>query len=70
MRRNAYFSERRKKAFNAVGFELLQGLPVNYTESAGGKNKREPLIGNGWCVPVIEHIFSFLKKDLLHDSNT
>lgn len=61
---NRYIVNGEWKAFNAIGFELLQGLPVNYTESAGGKNKREPLIGNGWCVPVIEHIFKFLKEDL------
>lgn len=60
---NRYIVNGEWKAFNAVGFELLQGLPVNYTESAGGKNKREPLIGNGWCVPVIKHIFSFIPKE-------
>lgn len=60
---NRYIVNGEWKAFNAIGFELLQGLPVNYTESAGGKNKRGPLISNGWCVPVIEHIFKFLKED-------
>lgn len=53
------------KAFNAIGYELLQGLPVDYTKYAGegGISAREPLIGNGWCVPVIKHIFSFIPKE-------
>lgn len=51
--------------FNINGFELLQGLPMGYTKYAGngGMHKREPLVGNGWCVPVIEHIFKGLKGD-------
>lgn len=64
-RGNRYIVNGEYKQFNAVGFELLQGLPVNYTKYAGeGGNKcREPLIGNAWCVPVIKHIFSFISKE-------
>lgn len=53
------------KSFNIRGYELLQGLPMDYTIYAGegGKNKREPLVGNGWCIPVIKHIFSFIPKE-------
>lgn len=62
---NRYIINGKWKALNSVGFELLQGLPINYTKYAGegGHKCREPLIGNGWCVPVIKHIFSFIPKE-------
>lgn len=62
---NRFLIDGKWKSFNAIGYELLQGLPVNYTKYAGegGHKKREPLIGNGWCVPVIKHIFSFIPKE-------
>lgn len=62
---NRYIVNGKWKALNSVGFELLQGLPINYTKYAGegGHKCREPLIGNGWCVPVIKHIFSFIPKE-------
>lgn len=40
--------------------EELQGLPVGYTEGVS-KTARSRMIGNGWTVPVISHIFSGLK---------
>lgn len=54
------------RRLTAEGEEIIQGLPVGYTRCVGegGQQKRTPLIGNGWCVPVIEHIFKFLKEDL------
>lgn len=54
------------RRLTAEGEEIMQGLPVGYTSCVGegGQQKRTPLIGNGWCVPVIEHIFKFLKEDL------
>lgn len=50
---------------NINGKELLQGLPIDYTKYAGegGEHTRGPLVGNGWCVPVIKHIFSFIPKE-------
>lgn len=47
------------------GYEQIHGLPKNYTEAAGwgGERVRIPLVGNGWCVPVIKHIFSFIPKE-------
>lgn len=50
---------------NVWGFEFLHGLPKDYTKAAGegGAHCRIPLIGNGWCVPVIKHIFSFIPKE-------
>lgn len=51
------------KCFNINGYEMLQGLPWDYTACVGmgGGNVREPLVGNGWCIPVIKHIFKGLK---------
>ena len=50
---------------NIWGYEALHGLPKDYTKAAGegGEHIRVPLIGNGWCVPVIKHIFSFIPKE-------
>lgn len=47
------------------GYEQIHGLPKDYTKAAGsgGERVRIPLIGNGWCVPVIKHIFSFIPKE-------
>lgn len=47
------------------GYEQIHGLPKDYTKEAGwgGERVRIPLVGNGWCVPVIKHIFSFIPKE-------
>ena len=43
--------------------EILQGVPVGYTETIGVcKTERHKMLGNGWTVPVIEHIFSFVPE--------
>lgn len=42
--------------------EKIQTLPVGYVENIIGDNmKAKGIIGNGWTVDVIAHIFSFLK---------
>ncbi len=41
--------------------ERLQGFPDGYT-SILSKAKAGSLLGDGWTLPVIEHIFSFIKK--------
>ena len=48
-----------------LGYEQIHGLPKDYTKAAalGGERARIPLVGNGWCVPVIKHIFSFIPKE-------
>ena len=44
--------------------ERLQTLPDNYTAALGVSNqKRNEIIGNGWTVDVIAHIFSFLREE-------
>lgn len=50
------------KRATVEGLELLQGLPIGYTSMCGdgGYHSREIPIGNGWCIPVIKHIFSYL----------
>ena len=40
-------------------FELLQTLPKNYTQGVSD-SQRKKMIGNGWTVNVIEHIFKGL----------
>lgn len=62
---NRYLIDGEWYTTNIIGKELLQGLPENYTQSAGegGEHCREPLVGNGWCVPVIEHIFKHIPKE-------
>ena len=40
--------------------ERLQTIPDNYTESAS-RTQRYKMIGNGWTVDVIAHIFSYMK---------
>jgi DNA (cytosine-5)-methyltransferase 3A len=43
--------------------ELLQGLPIDYTNVPGiSKTRRYKAVGNAWTVPVIAHILKFLKK--------
>lgn len=42
--------------------ERLQTLPDNYTEGISNSN-RYKVLGNGWTVDVIAHIFSYLKDE-------
>jgi DNA (cytosine-5)-methyltransferase 3A len=42
--------------------ERLQTLPDNYTEGVSN-TQRYKMIGNGWTVDVIAHIFSFMRED-------
>lgn len=43
--------------------EVLQGVPVGYTDVLGvTKTDRYHMLGNGWTIPVIEHIFSFIPE--------
>jgi DNA (cytosine-5)-methyltransferase 3A len=42
--------------------ERLQTLPDNYTEGISNSN-RYKVLGNGWTVDVIAHIFSYLKEE-------
>ena len=44
---------------NINDFELLQTLPKNYTQGVSN-SQRKKMIGNGWTVDVIKHIFKGL----------
>jgi site-specific DNA-cytosine methylase len=46
---------------NKVEMCRLQGFPDNYCEILDDR-KAGSLLGDGWTLPVIEHIFSFIKK--------
>jgi hypothetical protein len=46
--------------FTHEELEKLQTVPVGYTNILN-KNKAWDLIGDGWTVEVIAHIFSFLQ---------
>lgn len=50
------------RTVNQVEMERLQGFPDGYT-SILSKAKAGSLLGDGWTLPVIEHIFSFIKND-------
>ena len=49
------------RTVNQVEMERLQGFPDGYT-SILSKAKAGSLLGDGWTLPIIEHIFSFIKK--------
>ena len=52
------------KKLNINDFEFLQTLPFNYTEGVP-ENQRKKMIGNGWTISVISHIFSHLPKNVI-----
>jgi len=45
---------------NINDFEALQTVPKDYTKSVSD-NQRKKMLGNGWTVDVIKHIFKNLK---------
>jgi len=53
-------SENLKDKLSPVECERLQGVPDNYTDGVSN-SQRYKMIGNGWTVNVISHIFQGLK---------
>lgn len=49
------------RTVNQIEMERLQGFPDGYT-SILSKSKAGSLLGDGWTLPIIEHIFSFIKN--------
>ena len=49
-----------KVAFGPETVEQIQGLPIGYTATVS-KSQRFKRVGNGWSIPVIEHLFQGLK---------
>lgn len=50
--------------FNQVELERLQTLPEGYTKMLN-RNQAANVIGDGWTVDVIAHIFKSLKEELI-----
>lgn len=48
------------RTVNQTEMERLQGFPDGYT-SILSKTKAGSLLGDGWTLPIIEHIFKFIK---------
>jgi DNA (cytosine-5)-methyltransferase 3A len=44
-------------------WEIIQTIPIGYTECLLSESKRKTVIGNAWTVDVISHIFSFMDKE-------
>jgi len=48
------------RVLNKIELERLHNIPENYTRNLS-LNKAHDLIGDGWTVDIIKHIFSFIK---------
>jgi site-specific DNA-cytosine methylase len=57
-----YMRNGEKVAFTAEQVEQIQGLPIGYTEGVSN-SQRFKKVGNGWSIPVIEHLFDGLLLD-------
>ena len=51
------------RKLSIVELERLQTLPDNYTKGFTDR-ERKSMIGNGWTVDVIAHIFSYSKEEI------
>jgi len=49
------------RPFNKIEMCRLQGFPDNYCEILSEKHAGS-LLGDGWTLPIVEHIFRFIKK--------
>jgi DNA-cytosine methyltransferase len=54
------YKDGKVRTVNQIEMERLQGFPDGYT-SILSKSKAGSLLGDGWTLPVIEHIFKFIK---------
>lgn len=50
------FQNGQKRKFTVEEVQQLQGVPIGYTAGVS-ENQQYKMLGNGWTVPVIEHIF-------------
>ena len=53
------YKDGKVRTINQIEMERLQGFPDGYT-SILSKRKAGSLLGDGWTLPVIEHIFKFI----------
>jgi DNA-cytosine methyltransferase len=55
------YKDGKVRMVNQIEMERLQGFQDGYT-SILSKSKAGSLLGDGWTLPVIEHIFKFIKQ--------
>jgi site-specific DNA-cytosine methylase len=56
------------RAFNKIEMCRLQGFSDNYCDILSDLEAGS-LLGDGWTLPIIEHIFSFINKDKFNNLN-
>lgn len=56
-----YIPNKGVRRLTPIECERLQGLPDNYTEGVSN-TQRYKMLGNGFTVPIISHILSFMPK--------
>jgi DNA (cytosine-5)-methyltransferase 3A len=56
-----YVPNENVRSLNKIELCRLQGFPDNYCDILT-RNKAASLLGDGWTLPMIEHIFSFMEK--------
>ena len=56
------YQDGRCRKLTPLEYERLQTVPDNYTEGVSD-SQRYNMLGNGWTVDVIKHIFSFIPLD-------
>jgi hypothetical protein len=54
-----YESSKESRLLNKIEMCRLQGFPDNYCDIITTKHAGS-LLGDGWTLPIIEHIFSFI----------
>jgi len=60
-RQKKVFQDGRCRKLTPLEYERLQTVPEGYTDVKGVSNtRRYNMLGNGWTVDVIKHIFSFI----------
>lgn len=57
------FQNGEKRKFTVEEVQQLQGVPIGYTAGVS-ENQQYKMLGNGWTVDVIEHIFKGLHENL------
>jgi DNA (cytosine-5)-methyltransferase 3A len=63
MREFVYQDENGLRFLTDIELERLQTVPDNYSNCVS-KTQRRKMLGNGWTVDVISHIFSYLPKNI------
>jgi len=58
---NLIYENELVRIVNQIEMERLQGFPDGYT-SILSKSKAGSLLGDGWTLPIIEHIFKYIKQ--------